>query len=202
MSRGGVTVITTAGGQTLGQRIADALAEAGMSQKKLAERLAEPGATHQRQESVRRQLIKWIQDKHAPDDQNARKLSRALGRPDTYFVTPRAAPPPVGGGLLSADGTESVLMEISRKLDELLRLTAGAARAEQLEDLVELLRQRSDASLASDAGVTPRPVGGERHASGELLEVGGLQTWVYFACPTCDAGELCSCGSSAEVVYA
>ena len=99
-------------------RLRDALAEAGMSQYRLA-RIMEPYDP----EAVRIKIHRWYHGKHHPREDSARRLSEIFGKPPDYFVTP----PRIPGPLISAQLAEVVqkvaelndrVADLERRLDE------------------------------------------------------------------------------------
>src|SRR5256885_17255112 len=81
---------------SIGARIAAALAESGSTQAELARQLVRPGEPDSRIESMRRLLNKWIRDLHVPGPVHAQRLAAVFGKPTNYFTVAglNAAPTP------------------------------------------------------------------------------------------------------------
>ena len=76
------------GDATLGELLAQAMQEANVSIAALG-RLLNPGKPH----VAERNVYRWLAGDHEPDEENAGKLARLLGKPRDHFLTaPPAAP--------------------------------------------------------------------------------------------------------------
>src|SRR5947209_370339 len=76
---------------TVGERIAAAVTDAGLSPTEVARQLAGQGAGSVAVASTRRLLHKWMRDDHVPSRDYVRRLSLILDKPETYFAL--TAPP-------------------------------------------------------------------------------------------------------------
>src|SRR6266404_2980174 len=84
-------------------RLADALAESGLSQTELARRLAGPDADRRRVDARRRLVLKWLQRRHFPSATSAHELAEIFNRAPEFFSVDRATQTRQRGLLAAAD---------------------------------------------------------------------------------------------------
>lgn len=101
-------------------RLAEALAEAGLSQSDLARRLAGPDADRRRVDARRRLILKWLQRRHFPSPRYAQELGAIFNHPAEFFSSESTERNRERGVIAAAD------LDL---LDYVQRAAAGAARA-------------------------------------------------------------------------
>lgn len=72
----------------LADRLRQAIADKGISQRELARRIAGPEADPKRVENERRQIGKYLAGQHAPTPERATLLAEILEKPSGYFIDP------------------------------------------------------------------------------------------------------------------
>lgn len=100
---------------TLGERLRAAIADAGVSQRELARRVAGPGADERRVENERRQIGKYLAGQHAPAPARARLLEEILGKPEGYLLGPNGKPRRVAD---QVGEVYDLLAEVSEMIEE------------------------------------------------------------------------------------
>lgn len=107
---------------TVAEKLAAAMAEAGISQRELARRMA---ASAEKRESMRRQIAKWL-DTTKPEPPNAKRLAAELGKPADYFVTARRKRADQLAELVERmQATQARLRRLERRVDEVLKPPPG-----------------------------------------------------------------------------
>jgi transcriptional regulator with XRE-family HTH domain len=117
--------------ETLGERLKRILGERGMSQVDLAKALAGPRAPKKRIESVRRQVVRWANDKTLPDDDSAARLATALRTPPDCFVTARTNLPLAEAVSALAEGLSELRADLRELRDRVQVLEGRRARRGQ-----------------------------------------------------------------------
>lgn len=146
---------------TVGERIRTLLSERQMSQRQLARALAGDGAATNNVENMRRQISSWVNDQHAPSQENAEALAKQLEVPVEWLI---AAP--------SKRSLSAALDELADLVDVLSR--QAETEAARSEDAVRLVRSL-DRRLADIEGLLGELLEGQLAGSAALEEI--LRRW-------------------------
>lgn len=146
---------------TVGERIRGLLSERQMSQRQLAVRLAGDGAPTKNVENMRRQISSWVNDQHAPSQENAEALAAQLNVPVEWLLD---APP---------------RRSMSAALEELGQvvglLTEQAQRDAAREEEAALIVQSLDHRLANIEALIGQLLEGQLTGATALEEI--LRRW-------------------------
>jgi len=144
----------------LAARLRQAIEDAGISQRELARRVVAriaPDASETRVENERRQILKYLAGKHAPEPERADLYAELLGKPPGYFTEPEARRLMIDQLGDIVVGIDTILAILEARLPErMLRPIEAAEAVVRQLDAGERLPAEELAHLADQMDETSR----------------------------------------------